>query len=209
MLKSSISILILSVFFSFTADEFKPLNDVRSFREKIALTGNAMQTIKAEFTQEKNISMVSEKMISKGFFYFSKPSKVRIEYLQPYKYLMIINGDKVYLKDGSGNDGKSLKGNKLFAQINRITAGCINGKILEDKDFRSKIFESKTQYKVSLSPVTKLLQEYFSMIEVYVDKQSYEVVKIDMREQSGDNTLMIFSKQQKNISLADEMFTIH
>ncbi len=54
-----------------------------------------------------------------------------MEYNQPFQYLMIMNRDNVYVKDGQKENKVSSKSNKLFQQINRITVDCVQGNIPE------------------------------------------------------------------------------
>ena len=42
--------------------------------------------------------MLAEKIVSKGQFSFKKNNKVRMEYLTPYKYLLVINNNTIYIK---------------------------------------------------------------------------------------------------------------
>ena len=60
--------------------------------------------------------MLAEKITSKGKFWFKKESKVRMEYTQPYQYLMIINKDKVFVKDGQKENKISTKSNIILTK---------------------------------------------------------------------------------------------
>ena len=55
---------------------YKTVADEAAFRRKVAETAKVTQTIKSNFIQEKNIQVVSEKIISKGTFRFKKQNKV-------------------------------------------------------------------------------------------------------------------------------------
>ena len=78
---------------------FSPIADPVKFKEMFAIASQKTLSLKSDFVQEKNLSMLSEKIISKGKFCFKKDSRVRMEYNQPFQYLMVINKDKVYVKD--------------------------------------------------------------------------------------------------------------
>ena len=79
---------------------FQPVADMNGFRNAFSTASSAIHSITSNFTQEKNLSLLSEKITSKGKFWFRKENLVRMEYQQPFKYLMIINGNNVYIKDG-------------------------------------------------------------------------------------------------------------
>jgi outer membrane lipoprotein-sorting protein len=187
---------------------YNPIADPVKFKEQFALASQKTQSIKSDFVQEKNLSMLSEKIVSKGKFWFKKESQVRMEYNNPFQYLMIINKDKVYVKDGQKENKMSSKSNKLFQQINRIMVDCMQGTALSNPDFKTKLFEGKTAYLVELSPVSKGLKDMFKVITVYIDKNNYAVNSLEMHEPSGDNTIIRFINKELNASLPDALFDI-
>ena len=187
---------------------YKLLADAANFKSQFAATSQKINTIKSDFVQEKNLSMLSEKIISKGKFWFKKDNLVRMQYTSPFEYLMIINKDKVYIKDGQKQNTISTKSNKLFQQINKITVDCVQGNVLNNSDFKIRVFESKQNYLVELTPVAKGLKDFFKTINVTIEKKDYTVASIDMTENGGDNTLIRFSNKESNANIPDTLFTI-
>ena len=187
---------------------YKPLADMSAFRKEFMATAQKTQTIKSDFIQEKNLSMLNDKIISKGKFWFKKNNLVRIEYTHPFQYLMIMNQNNVYIKDGQKENKMSAKSNKLFQQINKITVDCIQGTALDNQDFNVKVFESPTAFLVEMAPVNKGLKEFFSNINITVGKKDYAVIKIDMIEPGGDNTAISFSNREINNAIPDAIFAI-
>ena len=187
---------------------YTPVADLAKFKTDFSVATQRTNSIKSDFVQEKNLSMLSEKIISKGKFWFKKESQVRMEYSQPYQYLMILNKDKVFVKDGHKENKVSTKSNKLFQQINRIMIDCMQGTALNNPDFKTRIFENKNNSLVELIPVTKGLKELFKNINVVVDKKDFSVISIEMQELSGDNTLIRFTNKELNATIPDSLFTI-
>lgn len=187
---------------------YTPLPDLAKFKTDFAAASLKTTSIKSDFVQEKNLSMLSEKIISKGKFWYKKESRVRMEYTSPYQYLMILNKDKVYVKDGQKENKISTKSNKLFQQINKIMIDCMQGTALNNTDFKTRVFESKTTSMVELTPVAKGLKEMFKTINVVIDKKDFSVTSIEMHELSGDNTLIRFTNKQLNAAIEDNLFTI-
>ena len=188
---------------------YSAVNDITKFKEQFSSASQKTQTIKSDFVQEKNLSMLSEKITSKGKFWFKKDNLVRMEYSSPFQYLMIINKTNVYVKDGEKENKIATSSNKLFQQINKITVDCVQGTALNNTDFKFKIFENEKSFLVELSPVAKNLKEYFKNINVVVDKKDYSVTKIDMIELSGDNTVINFINKELNVNIPDALFTVH
>ena len=182
--------------------------DMAKFKTTFAAAAQKTNSIKADFTQDKNLSMLSEKITSKGNFWFKKDSRVRMEYNQPFKYLMILNKDKAYIKDGQKESKVSTSSNKMFKQINKIMIDCMQGTALDNTDFKTRVFENKTNALVELTPVAKGMKTMFKSINVIVDKKDFSVVSIQMQELSGDNTIMRFTNKELNVAIPDNLFDI-
>ena len=210
MRKLILSTLVLGATFSSQAQYagYSPVADLAKFKTTFAAATQKTTSIKADFVQEKDLSMLSEKIISKGNFWFKKNSRVRMEYNQPFKYLMILNKDKVYVKDGQKESKVSTKSNKMFQQINKIMIDCMQGTTLDNTDFKTRVFENKTNALVELTPVTKGMKEMFKSINVIVDKKDFSVTSIQMQELSGDNTIMRFTNKELNAAIPDNLFDI-
>jgi outer membrane lipoprotein-sorting protein len=187
---------------------YTPVADFAKFKFAFAAATQKTASIKSDFTQEKNLSMLSEKIVSKGKFWYKKESQVRMEYTQPFLYLMILNKDKVFVKDGQKENKVSTKSNKTFKQINQIMIDCMQGTALNNPDFQTRVFENKNTSLVELTPVTKGLKELFKLINVVVDKKDFSVTSIQMQEQSGDNTILRFTNKELNATIADALFFI-
>ena len=205
-------ILIVSTCFivqnTASAQGFTRVSDTAGVIKKIAETANSLQTIKSDFVQVKNLSVLSEKVVSKGTFYF-KQSKVRLEYNQPFKYLMVINGSKIHIQDDARSTQVDMHKNKLFQEINNIIVGCVSGNIAADKDFSIHFYSSADQLKLEMTPVKKGLSEYFKTIEIYISRKDYSVNRIEMNETSGDNTSISFTNKVINGAIADNLFAVN
>jgi outer membrane lipoprotein-sorting protein len=206
LLLLAISISALSVKAQYTG--YTAVTDLSKFKAAFMDVAQKTTTIKSDFIQDKNMSMLAEKITSKGKFWFKKNNQVRMEYTDPFQYLMIINQDKVYIKDGAKENTISTKSNKLFQQINKITVDCVQGTALNNPDFATKVFENKGNYLVELTPVSKNLKDYFSTINIIIDKKDYSVASIEMNESSGDNTTIKFINKEMNTILPDALFYI-
>ncbi|MEO6489069.1 MAG: outer membrane lipoprotein carrier protein LolA [Ferruginibacter sp.] len=187
---------------------FTALTDASNFKTEFAAASQKTAAIKSDFTQEKNLSMLSEKIISNGKFWFKKESQVRMEYIHPFQYLMIINKDKVYVKDGQKENKISTRSNKMFQQVNKIMIDCMQGTTLNNPDLTTRLFENKSSALIELTPVGKALKEMFKNINVVVDKKDYSVISIQMQELSGDNTIIRFTNKELNAVIPDSLFII-
>ncbi|CAL1520054.1 Outer-membrane lipoprotein carrier protein [Chitinophaga sp. MM2321] len=185
---------------------FKPVADLGPVKQQFTKAAQQTQSIQCDFIQEKNLSMLSDKIVSKGKFWFKKDNKVRMEYQQPSYYLLIINGKDIKIRDAQKESKVSGKNNKLFEQINKITVDCVRGTVLDNTDFSTRISENAQYYRLEMVPVDKAMKAYFKTIVLLVDKQDYSVSKITMEELSGDDTTISFLRKQLNINIPDAVF---
>lgn len=193
---------------SATAQSFVAVTDTAAIKTSIANATAGLKSIKSDFTQEKNLSMLAEKITSRGVFYY-KQDKVRLEYTQPFKYLMVINNGKIRIQDDAKTTQIDMHKNRLFQEINNIIIGCVSGSIMGGADFKVKFFSSSSQVKMEMIPVSKGLREYFSSINIFFQKTDYTVARIEMNESSGDNTIISFNNKVINGALADNLFAVN
>jgi outer membrane lipoprotein-sorting protein len=187
---------------------FRPVPDLGEFRKRFSEESARVTSITSDFRQEKELAALSEKMTSTGKFWFKRSNRVRIDYEKPFVYRLIINGDRILLKDEQKENRINVKSNKLFQQVNKIMLDCIQGTILESRDFTTTIFENDGQFLLKMVPLNKNIREFFSTIDLYVDKTDYSVSRINMIEPGGDQTLLIFTNKQLNKPVKDEVFAL-
>jgi outer membrane lipoprotein-sorting protein len=187
---------------------FKPMIDTVGFKSKLQEKALQTNTLESNFEQEKNLSMLSEKIISKGHFYFKKTNLLRWEYYSPSAYLIVINKDKIYIKDGKKVNKYDSNSNKMFKGINDMMLNSVQGNVLNHKDFKISYFENDAYYMVELLPKVKEMKSYLKSINMYFDKLDFSVSKILTTELSGDYTRIEFSQKRTNQLIADSQFTV-
>lgn len=189
--------------------KFLPMKNPQQFIHKLSEVTQTTNTIESRFIQEKNLSVISEKIITRGKFYFKKENKLRWEYTDPFRYLIIMNGERVLIKDEKKENRFDAASNKIFTEINSIMVGSIRGTILnEDKKFRID-FQENTEFNVvKLSPLSQQLKVYITEIRIFFNKINYSVSKLEIEEPSGDFTKIEFTGLKLNTPVSDENFSI-
>lgn len=203
----NILLLILIAPFAF-AQNFKAVKDTTALRTKIEQMSKTSNSIESDFTQEKNLSMLSEKIVSKGHFVFKKENLLRWEYNTPYKYLIVINKEKIWIKDDKKTSKYDMNSNKVFKEINDIMIACVQGNIFKSGKFKVSYFENDKYYKLELVPLQKNMKESLKKINMYFDKNVTSVAKLDMIEPNDDYTTLEFINKKLNGPVADNIFTV-
>jgi outer membrane lipoprotein-sorting protein len=187
---------------------FKTVKDTTALKLKIESMSKATNSIESDFSQEKNLSMLSEKIVSKGHFAFKKDNLLRWEYMSPSKYLIVINKEKVMIKDEKKTSKYDMNSNKVFKEINDIIVSSVQGTIFKSNKFKTNYFENDKFYKLELIPQDKNMKATFKKINLYFDKSVTSVAKIEMVEANEDLTLLDFSNKKLNAPIAETSFII-
>jgi len=190
------------------SQNFKPLKDTIALKTKIESMNKTTNSIESDFVQEKNFSVLSEKIISKGHFIFKKDNLLRWEYNSPTKYLIVINKEKVMIKDAKKTTKYDMNSNKVFKEINDIMLSCVQGTIFKSNKFKCLYFENDKFYKLELIPQSKNMKDSFKKINLFFDKNVTSVAKMEMIEVSEDYTSIEFNNKKLNGTIAENNFII-
>lgn len=200
--------LVFLAGFLFSQNSPMDAASVNRLKTHIEESAGRTNTITANFTQEKEMSILDEKIRSSGKFYFKRERLLRWEYTTPYSYLIIINNDRITVRDESKTSHFDSRGNNVFSEVNRIIVGSIRGTLLYDEqNFRQSYLESSNAFIVKLVPLSAGLKSSLREITLYFNKQDYSVDRLDITENTGDKTVIVFSGKVFNEPLADEKFS--
>jgi outer membrane lipoprotein-sorting protein len=201
--------LLLNIHVFGDNNNFKPMKDTLSFQQKLREKAKQTNSIECSFVQEKNLSMLSEKIVSKGHFYFKKSNLLRWEYLTPSPYLIIINKGSICIKDGKKTKKYDTNSNKIFKGLNDMMLNSVQGNVLDYREFNLIYSENETYFLVEMYPKKKELKSYLKCIYMYFDKKDCTVSKIKTIELSDDYTCIEFLNKKYNAVIPDNTFETH
>lgn len=187
---------------------YSSVKNVNAFQQSLAQANNVKQTIQSDFTQVKHLSLLADKIKSKGKFYFKKEDKVRIEYVDPFYYLLVMNAGQIMVKDEQKSSKVNTRNSKTMQSVNRIMIDCMRGTVFQNPDFKVSAYESASGYLLSLVPSNDAMKKMFKQIDVYMDKKNFDVSRLTMTETGGDYTDMDFMNTQHNVALNETMFKV-
>ena len=205
--------LLFLFFVAFTVPVFAqpkgytPVANAAQFQQALSAHTAALQSLQADFTQTKVLALLSDKVTSKGKFSYRKADKVRLEYTQPYTYLMVMNAGKVMVRDEQKTSTMNAKSSKTLQSVNRIMLDCMSGAVFSNPDFKTTAYQSPTGYLLAMKPATPAIQKLFRSIDVFLDK-NHDVTKLVLTEQGGDFTEMVFKGTVRNVALNDALFSV-
>lgn len=184
------------------------MKDTKGFTAKFDAASKSITSLKSDFTQEKHLAMMEQAITSTGIFMYQKENKIRLEYISPFPYLMVLNSGKVYVKDGKKVSKYDANSNKMFRQINEMMLGILKGDVLHGTKYTVSYFENEGAYLLELIPLEKSVKSMMQKIKIRIDRKKLSVSRIDLIEPSGDYTRMTFSNIVQNISLSNAQFVV-
>ncbi len=184
-----------------------PMKDKDAFKKKLVQMTATVNTLESDFIQEKNLSVLASKIISKGHFCYRKENHIRWEYLSPYKYLIIISGGKIFVKEEKNQKQYDIQSNRMFQEMNKFISGCIQGDILNnEKDYKAGYFEDEKSYFVRLIPNADAMKKMLSEVQIWFNRNDLTVTRIVMLEPGGDYTRIDFTNKKVNTDIPLEKF---
>lgn len=201
-------LIILPFYLNGQPEGFKTVSDREFVTKKVNEASGSTNTINSSFIQEKNLSFIEEKIVSKGILLFEKPDKLRLEYKEPFTYIMVMNGGRMMTDNGEKKSEYDLKSNKIFSEINNLIISSVKGNILNNASFRSELFENQEKLFIKLTPLDKELVKYIKSIGMFVSKKDYMVEELLITEQSDDYTQIRFTNKVINEEIPAASFNL-
>lgn len=181
----------------------------RAMIAKITSVESTIRNIQCSFVQTKHLSMLNSKMVSKGRMIYQRPNSLCWEYQSPYRYVFVINGAKVLIKQGGHKNTIDVKSSRMFREITRIMMNSVTGKNLtSSSDFTVKMYTAGNDYVAALTPKKRQMKSMFAAIRIYFDATHSTVYKIEMTEKGGDRTEIELLHVQTNGRINEKVFDL-
>ena len=203
-----IFIVITKMVFSQSYRSATP-DEQTQLEKNITTASEQLKTLRADFVQRQTISILVDELLSEGKLLFKQPDKLCWEYVKPYQYRFMINGNKVMIDSGPNKDIIDVNSSKIFSEISKIIISGINGSgIFDDRRFTAKFNVGAIDYQVELTPRQREMRQMFSSITITFSQNDYSVNTVELKQVSGDITHITMKNKQINIVLDDEIFAI-
>ena len=207
---------ILSVFLAIgmpLVGQDKPLagKPRAAFIKKIAKSMAKVQTVVAEFEQEKHYSLFDGVLKQKGMILYRRPDRLRWEIQQPFRSILIVAGTEVAKFEFRKGKRKKLQLGRakdvLLIVMDQIRGWFRGDFEKSDRDYRVDFFD-QTPARIVMRPRSKSLRKAVHSIELVLAKDLASVTQVTIREQGGDKTVMRFTRHKAVKTLDAEYFDV-
>ena len=188
--------------------DFKPVVSVESFKNRMTEESDSLKSIESRFTQAKYFRLLSEKIISTGAFSYQKPDKVCLDYQNPVKYRIIINGNKIRMDADGKTNTIDAGSNRVMEQMSALISACMTGNLERlSSDYELTFKENDALFWIAVVPQGSA-KAYMKCIDIFLDKKDFSVRQLKITESSGDYTEYTFTAQKKNVVFPDAKFAV-
>ena len=159
----------------------------------------------ADIHQEKKLSLLKDKIVSRGRIRFKKPDNVSIEFFHPESSQMVFDGKTalLYYKEEKLAERYSLRSNPIAERYLLFSKDPFQEKLAE-----WKILEDRESFLV-MEIIPKVKDPPFVKTRLRVSKKDWMVIGMDMVEKNGDTTSIRYSNMKLNTGLTESDFEIH
>ena len=197
-------ILVSLLWIPLTAKGAAPISAaevVKRLREIQAKT----KEFSADIHQEKTLSLLKDKIVSRGRIRFKKPDKVSIDFFHPESSQMVFDGKTalLYYKEEKLAERYSLRSNPIAERYLLFSKDPFQEKLAE-----WKILEDWESFLV-MEIIPKVKDPPFVKTRLRVSKKDWMVIGMDMVEKNGDTTSIRYSNMKVNTGLTESDFEIH
>jgi len=176
--------------------------------DKITQASNTMRTMQCDFTQEKELSFMNDKVVSEGKMFYKQPNKIRWEYTKPLAYVFAMDGTNIFMDAGNNQTTIPARSSRLFSSMSDIIIGGVSGAgLIDSPDFTALFSIGNNDYLITLTPLKKEVRDMFDQIQLFVNKSDSRIQKVELVEKGGDKTLILLKNMQTNVTINDEVFS--
>lgn len=210
-------VLFLNLFFltplyatSNTLEEI-PSADRQNIVSKLTEFAKDTQTIAANVTQEKQLSLLKEKVCLSGSVLMKKPNMFRWDMVKPDKSIMVIDGElmTIYHPDVKEAQMFNLSGNPIASNTVKFFTTILWGSLTEiEKKFLVTLFRKDNELVFKLTPLSKIVGRYLSSILIYYDEKTGVPQGFEMITPKGEKTVTRFSNIKINPEIKADIFKL-
>jgi outer membrane lipoprotein-sorting protein len=165
-----------------------------------------IQSVKAEFLQERHLQILKEPLISEGRLFYLASGSLRWEYLSPLKNVMLQRGDSVRLYHFSEGAWKQdmAQGVEARRMVLAEMSQWFQGRFDESRVF-SHSYSPGPPARIFLTP-GEGINKFILGIEIVLADRPGVIDRVEITEPGGSATRIAFRNVEINASLDSKVF---
>jgi outer membrane lipoprotein-sorting protein len=165
-----------------------------------------IQSVKAEFLQERHLQILKEPLVSEGRFFYLASGSLRWEYLSPLRSVMLQKGESVRLYHFSEGAWKQdmAQGVEARRMVLAEMSQWFQGRFEESRVF-SHSYSPGPPGRILLTP-GEGVNKFILGIEIVLADRPGVIDRVEITEPGGSSTRITFRNVGINASLDSKVF---
>ncbi len=164
-----------------------------------------LQSVQANFFQEKHLKILAQPITSRGIFAFQAPRSLRWEYLYPVRTLLLVHEGsmkKLIEQDGKLVNDPGMAMDSMHLVLEEIT-NWLAGRFTDNPAFTASFPDEET---IVLTPKDAGLAAIISRIDLHLQGRDGLIDSVIINEGPDTFTRLTFSDAVLNQPLAEKLF---
>lgn len=165
-----------------------------------------IESIRADFIQEKHLKILAKPIISTGKLLFQAPGSLRWEYTSPFASILLMHEGRVKRfieRDGAFEEETGMQLDAMQVVLTEISSW-LDGRFTDNELFSVSFPDDKT---VELTPKDQAFGKLIEKIELKLSEQKALLDQVTITEGPGASTIMRFSNRVLNQTIPARSFT--
>lgn len=165
-----------------------------------------LQSVQANFYQEKHLKILAQPITSRGTFVFQAPRSLRWEYLYPVRTLLLVHEGsmkKLIEQDGKLVNEPGMAMDSMHLVLEEITSW-LAGRFTDNPAFSASFPDEES---IVLTPKDAGLAAIISRIDLHLQGRDGLIDSVIINEGPDTFTRLIFSDAVLNQTLPEKLFT--
>jgi len=184
--------------------------EVTSLLSEMETRLKGVRTMRADFVQERRMSLFEDTLTITGLCCFQAPDNLRWDLSASSGTVLIHNGNRTarFRREG-GHLAKLTDGSEaLHREVARQIVGWIQGDFAQSlEQYEVQAFKGG-QYKINFLPRSKATAKAIEAIELRVNGENLRVQEVIIHESQGDSVHLTFRNIQENVALSPGLFDL-
>lgn len=170
------------------------------FEQELRLKNEDVVTIKCDFIQTREMSVIEMNVVKEGEFFFQRPSDMLLSF-NDGDYIKM--SETIFeMKTAGDVASTSISSNPMLKNLSSILSACVVGDFKQmSKGFEVELRPTETEWQVTMTPKRGKSASKISQITLYFDRNDMSLNMLKMDEKSGDFTMYEFSNKEFNVNL--------
>lgn len=177
--------------------------------ERVKLEQSRVETLEADFVQERSSEFLERPETSHGKLFYSRPDRVRWEYLKPNPISLVIEGDEMLTWYRDLGTAEKVKVGRVSSQVFRYldAAGSLEA-LMDYFAVTMSTPEPGAAWRLVLEPRYPRIAKRLSGITLWIDPDLYLPIRVRYTEPNGDSTEYRFDSLRANVPIPEERFRL-